>query len=238
MPHNLSRRQLEVLSTLHRMAQERQYMPSVRELGATLGLSAATTQQHLSALRRKGYLASDGTAHGMRFLVEDIPPLLDGFDPSDEAEPLEAGHGLSRPARRAVLQSLQPPGELLEPTVPVPVIGRIAAGLPIEAVEVLDETIAVSASMARDGDYLLHVRGDSMIEDGILNGDLVLIRPQTTIDNGQIAVGLLEDGSATLKRIYREGERFRLQPANAAMQPIYVDRLRVQGRVVGLIRRY
>ena len=127
----------------------------------------------------------------------------------------------------------------------VPVVGRIAAGEPIEAVEERDQDrLLLSPSLAPDGCYALRVKGKSMIEDLIDDGDMVVVRPQSTADNGDIVVALLVDGSsetgrATLKRIYRERGNIRLQPANAALQPIFVDpaALRVQGKVVAIIRQ-
>ena len=128
--------------------------------------------------------------------------------------------------------------------VKVPLVGRIAAGQPIEAVSGEQETLEFSANLISDDCYALQVKGKSMIEDLIDDGDIVVVRPQETANNGDIVVALLlnegsEAGAATLKRLYRERGRVRLQPANAAMDPIYVrpDELRVQGRVVALLRQ-
>lgn len=127
--------------------------------------------------------------------------------------------------------------------VRIPIVGRIAAGAPIEAVEGEQETLEFSADLAPDGCYALRVRGKSMIEDLIDDGDIVVIRPQETAQNGDIVVALLEnqgaqDPVATLKRFYRERDRVRLQPANATMEPIYVrpENLRLQGKVVAVMR--
>ena len=107
--------------------------------------------------------------------------------------------------------------------------------------EVLAEsgvTIAVAAEMSRDGTaYALRVRGDSMIEDHICDGDLVLVEPAETVQDGEIGVAMLDDGSVTLKRIFREADRVRLQPANAEMDPIYADDVRIRGRVTSIMRR-
>ena len=126
----------------------------------------------------------------------------------------------------------------------VPLVGRIAAGEPIEAVEGESESFEFPAAMVADGCYALQVKGKSMIEDLIDDGDLVVVRPQETAENGEIVVALLlnqggTSGAATLKRIYRERARVRLQPANATMEPIYVrpEELRVQGKVVALYRQ-
>jgi repressor LexA len=128
--------------------------------------------------------------------------------------------------------------------VRVPLVGRIAAGEPIEAVEGEHETLEFSAGLISEDCYALQVKGRSMIEDLIDDGDVVVIRPQDSADNGDIVVALLLDeggsgGAATLKRFYRERGQVRLQPANATMGPIFVDpaRLRVQGRVVALFRQ-
>ncbi len=125
----------------------------------------------------------------------------------------------------------------------IPVMGRIAAGEPIEAIEDPTDTVEVSKNLADQGCYALRVKGTSMIEDHIEDGDVVVIKPQATADNGETVVALLTNGvvpsgEATLKRIYREGNRIRLQPRNAQMQPIYVDPgdVVIQGKVVSVIK--
>jgi len=121
----------------------------------------------------------------------------------------------------------------------LPLFGYIAAGRPLD-VEVSDETIAVPEHLTTRGEnYVLKVRGDSMIEDGILDGDLVIIARRERVDNGEMVVANVS-GEVTLKRIYREGERVRLQPANSMMSPIFAPArdVAVQGVVVGLMRRF
>ena len=126
----------------------------------------------------------------------------------------------------------------------VPIVGQIAAGQPIEALEGTVETLALSAELAPEGAYALRVKGRSMIDDLIDDGDLVIVKPQPTAENGEIVVALIRDesnpeGSATLKRLYREAGRVRLQPRNPDMAPIYVspDHLTIQGKVVSVIRQ-
>jgi repressor LexA len=149
---------------------------------------------------------------------------------------------------RDVSRGLELLAEVGEPrparVVEVPVIGRIAAGAPIEAMSDRTETLPLGVDLATEDCYALQVRGKSMIEDLIDDGDLVIIRPQETANNGDIVVALLLDGDApegvaTLKRFYRERDRVRLQPANSEMQPIYVDpqSLRLQGKVVAVVRQ-
>jgi len=121
-------------------------------------------------------------------------------------------------------------------TVAVPLVGTIAAGEPIEAIKVPEEPIVLSRKAARPGSYALRVRGESMINDHILDADLVVVTPQQHVNNGEIAVALLEDGTATLKRIYREKGRIRLQPANRKIKPIYVKKTTIQGKVSSVLR--
>lgn len=126
----------------------------------------------------------------------------------------------------------------------VPVVGHIAAGTPIEAITDPNDAVELGDEFATDDAYALRVRGKSMIEDLIDDGDLVVVRPSQTASNGEMVVALLtngpsEHGEATLKRYFREADRIRLQPANRTMQPIYVqpDEVQIQGKVVALIRQ-
>ncbi len=121
-----------------------------------------------------------------------------------------------------------------------PILGFIAAGSPIEPYTDPNATMAIPQSMVsgKKRTYVLQVRGESMIEDGIMDGDHVIIEQTETAVNGQIVVALLDNGMATLKRFFKEATRIRLEPANAKMQPIFVKNVRIQGRVVGLVRKY
>jgi repressor LexA len=126
----------------------------------------------------------------------------------------------------------------------VPVVGYIAAGAPIEAITDPNDAIELSDDFATDDAYALRVRGKSMIEDLIDDGDLVVVRPAQTANNGDVVVALItnsasEHGEATLKRYFREKDRIRLQPANREMEPIYVrpEDVQIQGKVIALIRR-
>lgn len=118
----------------------------------------------------------------------------------------------------------------------VPVVGRVAAGQPILAAENIEETLPLPTQFSGDGTFILKVRGDSMIEAGILDGDFVVVRQQTTASNGEIVVAMLDD-EATVKTFYREADRIRLQPENAALQPIYAREVEILGKVVALFRR-
>jgi len=133
------------------------------------------------------------------------------------------------------------PGMMPKPKAPkvvsIPVVGRVAAGKPILAVEDFEEVFPLPQEFLGGTDgFMLRVHGDSMIEDGIHEGDLVIVRRQENADNGDTVVAMM-DGEATVKRFYLEGSRIRLQPANSAMSPIIVDNCHIIGKVVGLVRR-
>ena len=252
MSHPLSKKQLEVLKALEGFARARGHIPSVRELASRLRKSPTTVFQHLKALERRGYLKGDGSAHGWRMLLTSEVPLAEGGAnaPRLAHSPALAATAAAVPPLRALPTAdglagdgfdREPEGAKKFDDVPagwvrVPIAGSIAAGAPIEAVEDATESRIFPQEMVPEGAFALRVKGDSMIDDHILDGDLVIVRPQDAVTDGEIAVALLEDGSATLKRVFREKGRVRLQPANATMEPFYADRVRIQGRVVGVWR--
>src|SRR5204862_3492480 len=127
-----------------------------------------------------------------------------------------------------------------ERSTKLPLLGTIAAGAPIEAVENREELDLEQLFQSRAGVYVLRVRGDSMIDDHLCDGDYVVIERRETARNGEQVVALLDSGEATLKRFYKEGSKIRLQPANSAMEPRIVDadRCKVQGIVIGVLRSY
>lgn len=134
---------------------------------------------------------------------------------------------------RALVRDQAPAPEV----VTLPVVGRVAAGVPITAVENVEDEFALPASFVRESNsFMLRVQGDSMIDAGILDGDLIVVRPQETAENGEIVVALIED-EATVKTFYREPGRIRLQPQNQTMEPIYAEHVQLVGRVCGVVRR-
>ncbi len=118
----------------------------------------------------------------------------------------------------------------------VPVVGQVAAGSPILAAENIEQTMSLPTEMADEGTFILRVKGESMIDAGILDGDFVVVKQQQTAQNGEIVVALLDD-SATVKTFYREADRIRLQPENSSMDPIYSRDVSILGKVVALFRR-
>jgi repressor LexA len=205
----LSERQKNILKYIESYVDERGYPPSIREIGDRVGISSTSVVDYnLRVLERDGYIRRDREVSRGLELV-----------------------GMQRSQRQA-----QPK------VVRIPIVGRIAAGVPIEAIEDPSDVLELPVGAVPDNCYALRVRGTSMIEDHIDDGDLVVVRPQPTVDNGDIAVAIVNDmtenGGATLKRFYREGETVRLQPRNPAMQPIVVpaDQVEVRGKVVKLLR--
>ncbi len=150
---------------------------------------------------------------------------------------LEREGKLQKDATRS--RALTIPGSVGNRVVRAPIVGEIAAGEPIYAYENKDETLAIPGDLAGRGrdTFVLRVRGKSMIEDHIDDGDYVVVQSQDTARDGDIVVALLEDSRATLKRYFREKDRVRLQPANGQMQPIYTRDIQIQGKVIGVIRR-
>jgi repressor LexA len=212
--HDQERRQ-RILDCIAQTVEERGYPPSVREIADAVGLaSTSAVHHHLIALERDGLLQRGGKhSRALRLIGR----------PSAPAEPSKV-----TPFRMPVERD----------TLALPVMGEIAAGQPIEAYADSAETLEVPASMeARPDSYVLRVRGKSMIDALIDDGDFVIVQPQATARDGDIVVALLEDNGVTLKRYFREQDRIRLQPANAEMEPIYATDVQIQGKVVGVIRR-
>lgn len=137
---------------------------------------------------------------------------------------------------RAISVSQEPDED--EKTVSVPLVGKVAAGTPILAVENIEEYIDLPRSMVTSGEhFMLEVSGESMIECGIIDGDYIVVRKQNVANDGEIVVAMIDD-SATVKRFYKENNCFRLQPENSSMQPIYTRDLTILGKVVSLYRRF
>lgn len=146
---------------------------------------------------------------------------------------VDKGYLRKDPSKTRALEVIEAKPE----TVVVPLLGSVAAGSPILAVEELEELIPVSKSLIGEGDFFaLRIQGLSMIGAGILDEDTVIVRRQSDVDNGQIAVALIED-EVTVKRFFREADQIRLQPENAAMDPIIVDTVTVLGKVVAVLRK-
>jgi repressor LexA len=207
----LSKRQSEIYDFVLNYVDEHGYPPTVREIGEAVGLaSPSTVHAHLANLERAGYLRRDPTK----------PRAL---------EVIGRGRAPAPAAARG------------EPRM-LPLVGEIAAGGPLLAEENIEEYLTVPEPLSRGGEeFLLRVKGESMVEAGILPGDYVVVHRQSTAQNGDVVVALAGDDEAadeaTVKRFFREGGRIRLQPENAAHEPLYPDHVKLLGKVVGVFRR-
>jgi repressor LexA len=209
----LTARQQEILQFLGQYVDDHGYPPTVREIGDAVGLaSPSTVHAHLANLERLGLLRRDPTKPRALELV-----------------------GRPRPAAAPA------PAPADADTSLLPLVGRIAAGGPLLAEEAVEDRVAVPKLVGGDADFLLRVTGDSMIDAGILDGDLVVVRRQQDARDGEIVVALVGDDEsadeATVKTFRRDpGGRVRLQPENSALEPIYADHVQILGRVVGVLR--
>jgi len=215
----LTKRQYRVLAFLDSFVRRNGYCPSYDEVRKALGLaSLATVHKHMNTLQRKGYIRRDPN-RSRSIEVIDRRPMI-------EADALSAkGEHDPGPMHRA--ESL-------------PLLGRIAAGRPVEAFA-SQEALSLQEFVGNKNVYVLQVKGDSMIEDHICDGDYGVVESTSGADNGDTVVALVQGNEATLKRFYRERDgRLRLQPANPSMAPIFVEQgeLEIQGRVIGVLRKY
>lgn len=220
MPDPLTKRQREILTYIEAFVRRNDYAPSFREIADHFGFSSvATVAEHVDALKRKGYLRARALAARSMEIIEPHPHFAESYD--------GARHDGFDASMAGVVGGLGS----------VPLLGAIAAGSPIEAVET-NLTIDIPRDMTGPNVFALRVRGDSMVDDGILDGDYVIVEQTAEPRNGDIVVALLDGSTATLKRFYREKNRIRLQPANANYAPIFAYNPTIQGRVRGVIRRF
>lgn len=212
---DLTERQRTILTVIADSVRAQGYPPTVREIGLAVGLSSpASVQSHLAQLEAKGYIRRGTSKRRALELVH--PPR--GVVPGADETGLWGQNGVGR------LHSL-------------PVVGAVAAGRPVLASEDVEDHVEVPTFIAHDREcFVLRVRGSSMVNAGILDGDLVVVRRQQDAENGDIVVALLGD-EATLKRFFRERDHVRLQPENDAMEPIITADPRIVGRVTGVMRR-
>lgn len=211
----LTKRQQQILDYIRKCIEVKHYPPSVREIGQAIGLSSpSTVHAHLNALETKGYIKRDGAkSRSMVITGASQQPRFQDVSPST--------HELSN-------HSL----------VELPLVGRVAAGTPILAEQNIEEQVPLPTSLFGDrNSFLLTVHGESMIDAGIFDGDTLLVREQSTADNGDIVVAMI-DGEATVKSYYKEKDCIRLQPHNQAMEPIYTTEAQILGVVTGLFRSY
>ncbi len=209
---SITKKQKEVLDYIISYTEKNGYSPTQKEIKDYFGFkSFGSVQRYIKYLANAGFLESDWNARRGLKVVEETPAHTPSSNSSDVAE--------------------------------VPLLGKVAAGIPIEAIESADESITVPSSMVQGAHkyFALKVKGDSMIEDGIFEDDLIVCRHQNTANNGQTVIAVLE-GEATVKRYKKSRSHIELIPANSSMEPIIVDQnsgaFSIAGILVGLIRSY
>jgi len=206
----ITKRQREIYDFIARFVAERGYSPSFEEIGEGTNLSSlATVHKHITNLEKKGLLKRD---YNRSRSIDVLPP------------------------KGALKKSMQVAASA---GAELPLLGRIAAGRPVEALQ-NPETISLADFTRSKEVFVLQVKGDSMQDEAILDGDYILVERTSAVRNGEIVVALVDGMESTLKRIYKEGERVRLRPSNVAMQPVIVPAaaVQVQGRVIGVLRKY
>ncbi len=217
---SLTARQSAVLDFIIDHISDTGFPPTIREIGNHLSISSTNgVNDHLKALEKKGYLLrEDAKSRAIRPLFTPMGESIEAGVTSDETPVLDDVHS-------------------------IPVVGRIAAGAPISAIENIEERVSIGEGLlGRPNDVFgLVVRGDSMIEDGIHDGDYIFVKRQNSARKGEIVAAMV-DGEATVKRFFPEGDKIRLQPANSAMEPIYIHasearETAILGKVIGVFRR-
>lgn len=210
----ITKRQQQAFDFICTFTAAHGYPPSIREIGSAIGLSSpSTVHSHLHKLEEAGYIKRDPNKPRTIEICEDAKT-----------------RAKQSPKLVEVKQDVN------TNTVTLPLVGRVAAGLPILAEQNVEEVMTLPTNVVGDSSsFILRVRGESMINAGIFDGDYIVVREQHDAHNGEIVVALIED-SATVKTFYREKDRIRLQPENDTMEPIYAINPTILGRVTGLFR--
>lgn len=212
----LKDREEKILNFMKSEIKTKGYPPTVREICTALGIkSTSTVHKDIASLVDQGYLKKDPSK----------PRALMVVDTDDSASVVSA-----------------PPAnvEEREDVVDIPIVGRVAAGTPILAEQNVEDTFPIPARYASGSNFMLRVRGESMINVGIMDGDLILVEQQNTARNGEIVVAMIDgfESEATVKTFYHEGDHIRLQPENDTMSPIIVKDVKVLGKVKGVFRYF
>ena len=209
---DLNKRERAILKFIEKQIKDKGYPPSVREIGKAVDLSStATVHSYIAKLTQKGYIKKEDQKG------RTLKVLKGGLADNQTSMPKPVYNG--------------------KELVDVPVIGKITAGAPILAVENVTDTFPIPIDFVGNSEsFMLTVRGESMIEAGILDGDYILVKRQNTARNGEIVVALIED-VATVKTFYKEKDHIRLQPENSLLDPIIVPNCEILGKVIGVFRK-
>ncbi|MGN1143861.1 MAG: transcriptional repressor LexA [Anaerovoracaceae bacterium] len=215
----LKERERKILNYMKEEIRTKGYPPTVREICAAVGIkSTSTAHKDIESLVRQGYLVKDPSKPRALMVVDPHADRKKAAVPAGDVSALN---------RTDVVE--------------IPVVGRVAAGTPILAEENIEDTFPIPARYAAGGtSYMLKVRGESMIEAGIMDGDLILVQQQENAQNGEIVVAMIDgfESEATVKTFYNEGDHIRLQPENHTMSPILVKDVKILGKVKGVFRYF
>ena len=213
----LTKREQQILNYMKQEIKTKGYPPTVREICSAVGIkSTSTAHKDIESLVRQGYLVKDPSK----------PRALLVKDPTDN-EPVQSASNLVEIPRSDVID--------------IPIVGRVAAGTPILAEQNIEDSFPIPARFATSGtNYMLRVRGESMIEAGIMDGDLILVQQTETANNGEMVVAMIDgfESEATVKTFYKENGYIRLQPENSSMSPIIVQDVKILGKVKGVFRYF
>lgn len=215
---NLKIREQKILSFMKEEIKKKGYPPTVREICTALNIkSTSTVHKDIESLVEQGFLIKDPSKPRALMVVDQHPAE------SNSTIDISGGSSYVR-----------------EDIVDIPVVGRVAAGTPILAEQNIEETFPVPARYAKGNNFMLKVRGESMINVGIMDGDLILVEQQETARNGEIVVAMIDgfESEATVKTFYKESDHIRLQPENDTMSPIIVQDVKVLGKVKGVFRYF
>lgn len=212
---DLQDREQKILDFMKKEISVKGYPPTVREICSAVGIkSTSTAHKDIDSLVKKGYLKKDPSKPRALMLVNQNKEHRTASSNSDYTE--------------------------REDVVDIPVVGRVAAGTPITAEENLEGTFPVPTQYAKGTCFMLRVKGESMVNVGIMDGDLILVEQQNTANNGDIVVAMIDgfESEATVKTFYKEADHVRLQPENDTMSPIIVQDVSIQGKVKGVFRYF
>lgn len=215
----LKEREQKILSYMKEEIRTKGYPPTVREICAALGIkSTSTAHKDIESLVKQGYLVKDPSKPRALMVVDPVSGRQDN------------GAGQENDI-----------SQLRDDVIDIPVVGRVAAGTPILAEQNIEDTFPLPARYASSGtNFMLRVHGESMIEAGIMDGDLILVQQSETASNGEIVVAMIDgfESEATVKTFYKENGHIRLQPENSSMSPIIVKDVRILGKVKGVFRYF
>ena len=214
--NELNNREKNILKFIEEQMEKNGYAPTVREIGKAVGLSStATVYTYLAKLEEKGYIKKENKKGRTLRLLKGVNSDNKKIDDNKQDKQFYSGREL----------------------VDVPVVGSITAGAPILAVENITDNFLIPVDFIGNSEaFMLTVKGESMIEAGILDGDYILVKKQNESRNGEIVVAMIDD-EATVKTFYKEENHIRLQPENSSMDPIIVENCQILGKVVGVFRK-